>query len=321
MYCQHCGHRLTGRPRAWLKPYPDGEVRRQYWCQPRAVRGGCGRITIDQRELDRHVGALVVRILADPCHAKAVEAAAKATEDKRPQRIRGVRCSSSCVSASTLPTSCPGGSVGGKSPSSVMTSPLRRWTSASPSFAPSWLSWTACRQQSVAHGAAGSRVPAGQAQDHGAVTAGDRLYDAVGSARSSRVPAPPSAHGAGRRSPAHPGWTIRFSSDYPFPCGSYPAQSVAHSRLCRALRRERMYSCDLSRRGAAVASEVACKLETDWPSGAARLNRQPSGGHFCNRFCNRLKSASHKRPCQPPRKWLHGMGIYGCLRLLSEKII
>jgi site-specific DNA recombinase len=81
--CGHCGHRLTGRPRAGLKPYPDGEVRRQYWCQPRTVRGGCGRITIDQRKLDRHVGALVVRILADPRHAEAVEAAAKATEDKR----------------------------------------------------------------------------------------------------------------------------------------------------------------------------------------------------------------------------------------------
>jgi DNA invertase Pin-like site-specific DNA recombinase len=81
--CGHCGHRLTGRPRTWLKPYPDGEVRRQYWCQPRAVRGGCGRITIDQRELDRHVAALVVRILADPRHAEALEAAAKATQDKR----------------------------------------------------------------------------------------------------------------------------------------------------------------------------------------------------------------------------------------------
>jgi DNA invertase Pin-like site-specific DNA recombinase len=81
--CGHCGHRLTGRPRAWLKPYTDGEVRRQYWCQPRTVRGGCGRITIDQRQLDRHVGALVVRILADPRHTEALEAAAKATEDRR----------------------------------------------------------------------------------------------------------------------------------------------------------------------------------------------------------------------------------------------
>ncbi|MCA1707188.1 MAG: recombinase family protein [Actinobacteria bacterium] len=81
--CAHCGHRLTGRPRVGLKPYPDGETRRQYWCQPRAVRGGCGRITIDQRELDWYIGALVVRTLADPRHAEAVEAAAKATDDKR----------------------------------------------------------------------------------------------------------------------------------------------------------------------------------------------------------------------------------------------
>ncbi|MCA1697229.1 MAG: recombinase family protein, partial [Actinobacteria bacterium] len=80
--CGHCGHRLSGRPMVALRPYPDGEVRRQYWCQPRALRGGCGRITIDQRELDRHVGALVVRILADPRHAEALEAAAKATDDK-----------------------------------------------------------------------------------------------------------------------------------------------------------------------------------------------------------------------------------------------
>jgi site-specific DNA recombinase len=81
--CGHCGYRLTGRPRARDKPYPDGEIRRQYLCQPRVARGGCGRIAVDQRQLDRHVGALVVRILADPRHAEAIEAAAKATEDKR----------------------------------------------------------------------------------------------------------------------------------------------------------------------------------------------------------------------------------------------
>lgn len=81
--CGRCGHRLSGRPRSQLKPYPDGEVRRQYWCQPRLLNGGCGRITVDQRELDRHVGVLVVRILSDPRHAEAVEAAAKVTEDKR----------------------------------------------------------------------------------------------------------------------------------------------------------------------------------------------------------------------------------------------
>jgi Recombinase/Resolvase, N terminal domain len=81
--CGRCGRRLSGRPRSQLKLYPDGEVRRQCWCHPRLLNGGCGRIAVDQRELDRHVGALVVRILSDPRHAEAVEAAARATEDKR----------------------------------------------------------------------------------------------------------------------------------------------------------------------------------------------------------------------------------------------
>lgn len=75
--CGRCGHTLTGRPRAHLTPYADGSVRRQYWCQPRAGNGGgCGRITIDQRELDWHVRLLVTAILADPGHAEAVESAA-----------------------------------------------------------------------------------------------------------------------------------------------------------------------------------------------------------------------------------------------------
>lgn len=84
VFCGNCGTALTGRPRKFLRPYPDGQVRRQYWCQPRAnSRGGCGRITVDQRALDKHVGALVVRILSDPRHAQAVEAAAKAVADRR----------------------------------------------------------------------------------------------------------------------------------------------------------------------------------------------------------------------------------------------
>jgi site-specific DNA recombinase len=83
VHCGRCGHPLTGRPRTNMKPYPDGSVRRQYWCQPRAVDGGCGGISIDQRELDRHIGVLVVHILADPRHAGAIEAAARAAGEKR----------------------------------------------------------------------------------------------------------------------------------------------------------------------------------------------------------------------------------------------
>ena len=78
-----CGHVLSGRPRINMRPYADGTPRREYWCQPRAHAGGCGRIAIDQRELDSHICRLVVKILGDPKHAAAVEAAARATRDAR----------------------------------------------------------------------------------------------------------------------------------------------------------------------------------------------------------------------------------------------
>jgi DNA invertase Pin-like site-specific DNA recombinase len=83
--CGLCGHRLTGRPTSTSKRafYPDGEVRRMYWCQRRPHNGGCGRIYIDQRDVDRHVKALAVEVLADPRHADAVEALARAARDRR----------------------------------------------------------------------------------------------------------------------------------------------------------------------------------------------------------------------------------------------
>jgi DNA invertase Pin-like site-specific DNA recombinase len=81
--CALCGHKLTGRPRANKRPYDDGGVRREYWCQPRAHDGGCGRIACDQRELDRVVSVMTVEILADPSHAAAVEAAARSISQQR----------------------------------------------------------------------------------------------------------------------------------------------------------------------------------------------------------------------------------------------
>lgn len=78
--CGKCGHWLTGRPK---QPYSDGEIRREYFCHTRTVRGGCGGTAISQRELDRYVRALVVRILSDPRHAEALEAAAQVMVDKR----------------------------------------------------------------------------------------------------------------------------------------------------------------------------------------------------------------------------------------------
>lgn len=81
--CALCGHGLSGRPRINMRPYQDGQVRRQYWCQPRAHDGGCGRIAVDQRDLDRHVEAVTLAILADPSHAAAVEAAARSVSEQR----------------------------------------------------------------------------------------------------------------------------------------------------------------------------------------------------------------------------------------------
>jgi DNA invertase Pin-like site-specific DNA recombinase len=58
-----CGHVLHGRTRNGLKPYPDGSVRRSYWCNPTA--GGCGKTEVDQRALDAAAHALVVEILSN----------------------------------------------------------------------------------------------------------------------------------------------------------------------------------------------------------------------------------------------------------------
>jgi DNA invertase Pin-like site-specific DNA recombinase len=79
--CGVCGHVLTGRPRPLLTPYQDGETRREYWCHN--TSGGCGRLTVGMRDLDAHVAGLVVRFLADPRHAAAVSAAARAVAEER----------------------------------------------------------------------------------------------------------------------------------------------------------------------------------------------------------------------------------------------
>lgn len=77
----HCGTTLAGRPRKNMKPYADGDVKREYWCMKQ--RGGCGGTAIDQRGLDKHVRALAVAILGDPRHADAIESAARKTAERR----------------------------------------------------------------------------------------------------------------------------------------------------------------------------------------------------------------------------------------------
>lgn len=84
--CGLCGNKLTGRPKGTR--YTDGEPVREYWCQPRTYDGGCGKIHVNVRALDAHVGALVVEILSDPRHAAAVQAAAESVADERAELDR-----------------------------------------------------------------------------------------------------------------------------------------------------------------------------------------------------------------------------------------
>jgi DNA invertase Pin-like site-specific DNA recombinase len=69
-----CGQPLYGRARKEMKPYPDGSVRRHYWCVKSI--GGCGKTSIDQRALDKAISTLVIEILSDPRNTAAIETAA-----------------------------------------------------------------------------------------------------------------------------------------------------------------------------------------------------------------------------------------------------
>ena len=68
--CGKCGGKLYGRPVVSQSPYPDGEVRRQYWCQYRPgsapIMQGCGTLTIDQRYADSQIEKGTLGRLSDP---------------------------------------------------------------------------------------------------------------------------------------------------------------------------------------------------------------------------------------------------------------
>ncbi len=72
-----CSNPLHGRLRKDLKVYPDGSVRRNYWCS--VANKGCGKTQIDQRALDEAARALVIEILSDPRNTAAIEIAARET--------------------------------------------------------------------------------------------------------------------------------------------------------------------------------------------------------------------------------------------------
>jgi hypothetical protein len=88
--CGRCGSKLGGRPRANNTPYPDGEVRRQYWCQLRAHGGGCGRVCIDMRFTDAIVRAAVIERLGDPRHVNAIAKNAAAVSDARAEILADI---------------------------------------------------------------------------------------------------------------------------------------------------------------------------------------------------------------------------------------
>jgi DNA invertase Pin-like site-specific DNA recombinase len=78
--CGRCGRPLSGRPRINMKHYSDGEVRREYWCNPTSGRGGCGKIAVDQRALDAYAAELAIMVLSNAEMANAAEAAAVAVQ-------------------------------------------------------------------------------------------------------------------------------------------------------------------------------------------------------------------------------------------------
>jgi DNA invertase Pin-like site-specific DNA recombinase len=83
MRCGWCGAKLAGRPQPTRTPYPDGEVRRAYWCAYRKDGSGCGKSLIDQRFADDLVSAEVLRRLGNPKHAaRLTKQAAKATAER-----------------------------------------------------------------------------------------------------------------------------------------------------------------------------------------------------------------------------------------------
>jgi DNA invertase Pin-like site-specific DNA recombinase len=77
--CGACGKPMAGRPRR-DRQYPDGEIRREYLCNPTGGYEGCGKTAIDQRTLDEHAKELAIAVLSDAEVAHAAEVAAAEAE-------------------------------------------------------------------------------------------------------------------------------------------------------------------------------------------------------------------------------------------------
>lgn len=82
--CRECGNLLYGRPLKARPRYADGGEYRQYWCQIRPSHPSrCGKVRMDQRQLDRIVEEFVVDRLGDPRHADRVNRVAAKREEER----------------------------------------------------------------------------------------------------------------------------------------------------------------------------------------------------------------------------------------------
>lgn len=87
LHCGLCGSLLYGRPNTAHRPYADGAVRRNYWCQKvrhkdRTV-SGCAGVAIDWRFTDGVVADAVVARLGDERHASVLAQAAEVGAQER----------------------------------------------------------------------------------------------------------------------------------------------------------------------------------------------------------------------------------------------
>ncbi|GAA1909335.1 hypothetical protein [Streptantibioticus ferralitis] len=95
--CGNCGNTLKGSVDTGCKVihYEDGKPTRRYCCSK--DNGGCGRIIADQRVLDKHVKAIVIKVLSDPEHMDQIkrraqqEAKARAPIEAEIARLEGLR--------------------------------------------------------------------------------------------------------------------------------------------------------------------------------------------------------------------------------------
>jgi site-specific DNA recombinase len=79
--CAACGKPMAGRPRR-DRHYPDGEIRREYVCNPTGGYDGCGKTAIDQRALDEHAKELAIAALSDAETAHAAQVAAAEAQEE-----------------------------------------------------------------------------------------------------------------------------------------------------------------------------------------------------------------------------------------------